>query len=240
MKKVFYTCLTIFLITGISLFYLIDKNYVKFKSSFEEKSMSSSISINSDDERVTLEKEYNTENEKLDIKLGVGDVVIESYDGKFISIKSIVPKKSLKDYKVSNENKKILINGSIAEKVVVKVPKDIILEGNFNVGVGNISAENLKNVIIELSTGDFQAKNIDSFERINVNLGNIKISDSKNISTIKMGAGDIDLNIVEQTNNFVIENKMGDIDLSITNKFDGNVDSNVSLGDIRPTNLKIN
>ena len=154
-------------------------------------------------------------------------------------IKSIVPKKSLKDYKVSNENKKILINGSVAEKVIVKVPKDIILDGNFNLGVGNISAENLKNVIIELSTGDFQAKNIDSFERINLNLGNIDISDSKDISIIKIGAGDIDLNITEQTKSFDIENGMGDIDLSISNKFEGNIESHVSLGDIRQTNLKL-
>ena len=65
MKRVFYTCLTIFLITGISLFYLIDKNYVKLKSSFNENNVSSSISIKADDERVTLEKDYNIENEKL-------------------------------------------------------------------------------------------------------------------------------------------------------------------------------
>lgn len=238
MKRVFYVCLITFLITGISLFYLVDKNYLILKSKFNEQSMNGSISINSNDERVILEKDYKTDNESLDIKLDIGNVVIESYEGNSIKIRSIIPKKSIKDYKISEENTKLSIKGSIVEEVVIKIPKNKVLEGNLNIGVGNIRAENLKNVIIGLSTGDFEGKNIDGFEKVNVNLGSIKISNSKNISVVKIGTGDITLDIVEQSKNFLIENGMGDVDLNINNKFDGKLETHVGLGDIRETNLK--
>ena len=55
------------------------------------------------------------------------------------------------------------------------------------------------------------------FEKVNLNLGSIKISNSKNISIIKLGTGDITLDIVEQNRDFLIENGMGDVDLNINN-----------------------
>ena len=240
MKKVFYICLAVFFTTGISLFYLIDKNYLTLKSKFNEQNINGSISINSDDEKVVLEKNYKLDNEKLNINLDIGNVTIEKYDGSVIKIKSTIPQKSMRDYKINEENRELSIDGSIAEEIVIKIPRDKMLEGNINVGVGNIRAENLKNAIIGLSTGDFEAKNIDGFQKVNLNLGSIKISNSKNISIIKLGTGDITLDIIEQNRDFLIENGMGDVDLNINNMFDGKIETHVGLGDIRETNMKAN
>ena len=126
------------------------------------------------------------------------------------------------------------------------VTHDQVLEASLGyfinplMGVGNIRAENLKNAIIGLSTGDFEAKNIDGFQKVNLNLGSIKISNSKNISIIKLGTGDITLDIIEQNRDFLIENGMGDVDLNINNMFDGKIETHVGLGDIRETNMKAN
>ena len=86
MKKVFYISLIVFFLSGVALFYLIDRNSDTIKSKVKDKfgnvSEHGGIIINSaNDELESIEKDFSKDNKELSINIGVGELKIESYEG---------------------------------------------------------------------------------------------------------------------------------------------------------------
>lgn len=242
MKKVFFIALTTFFISGIILFYLVDKNSdiikEKVKDKFGNIQEHTEIIIgNKNEELENIEKEFNQNYRKIEANVNVGELRIVSYEGTSIKIKSLIPKKSLNDFFVEEKEERIIIKANIAHEIIVQVPKDMILEGQIKMGVGDFYGENLKNLYIELNTGNIKGKNLNGVKKIKLDLGDFDISSSKNIEIIEMKTGSGKLEIVEQNNDFSISNNLGDLEIKITNKFDGEINSKVKLGNTKINNL---
>lgn len=244
MKKLFYICLVTFFVTGASLFYLIDKNYDTIKMKFNEKFYNGNnedgfVVLENNEEIQTIEKEYNSNFKKILIDVNVGEIKIESYDGLKIKVKCKIPKKSFGNYKVNENGENLEIYASVADEMLIQVPKNIFLSGDIKLGIGDLTVENLKDLKIQLGTGNLSGKNLENIEKISLNLGDLNLKNIKNIDKITLGTGQGDIELVEQNRDFSIENHLGDLSLKITNNFQGNIDSKVNLGDSNSRNLNL-
>lgn len=242
MRKTFYICLAIFFVSGVSLFYILDKNYATIKPKIigkfsEIQSGNDIITFDNNEEKETIEKEYNLNFEKLNINLNIGDISIESYDGNNIKIKSTIPKKSIKDYLVTEKENTLDIHANVAQSINIKVPRKKIMEAYIINEIGDISAENMKNISIELNTGDLRLENIDGINLIKMQLGDLHLNNVKNINSVKIGSGDFRAKVIEQNRDFSIESGLGDVNLEITNSFDGQIETHIGLGDLLENNF---
>lgn len=241
MKKIFYICLITFFVSGVGLFYLVDKNFeaikTKVNNRFQNSVENGDIVIGDSSELQTIEKEFSGNYKKLDITLNVGDLKVVAYDGKTIKVKGLIPQKSIKSYEVIEADGVLQIKATVAHEILVQIPKEILLEGKIKQGVGDCSIENLKNADIVLNTGDFKGKNLVDVDNVKVDLGDLELTGVKNINKIRLGTGSGKVEVLEQNRDFSIENNLGDMELSITNKFEGTIDNSVKLGDLNAQNL---
>ena len=242
MKKVFYISLIVFFLSGVVLFYLVDKNSDtikgKMKDKFGNSSENGGILINSArDEIENIEKEFSKDNKEISINIGVGELKIESYDGDNIKVKSQIPKKALNTYSVENIDSTLIIKASVAHEVLVLVPRGAQLGGKVKLGIGDFYGENLNNIEIEVNTGNLVGKNLSDVKKIELHLGDLELISSKNIERIQVKTGSANIELLEQDRDFTITNNLGDLELTITNKFDGEIGSRVKLGDINLNNL---
>lgn len=242
MKKIFYICLVTFFVTGVSLFYVIDKNYDTIKTKVTKKvsnrNDSEGIIIMGGNEKIeTIEKEYGISFKTIKIDINVGELKIEGYNGTNIRIKSLVPKKSLKDYKVNEKSETLEINAGVVHDILIQIPQNLMVNGEIKLGVGDINVENLKNLKIELATGNIEGENVENLLNLKLDLGDLNLKNIKNIHKIEIGTGQGDIEIIEQNNDFLIENHLGDLNVNITNKFQGTVSAKVNLGDSSIENL---
>ncbi len=242
MKKVFYISLIIFFLSGAALFYLVDRNSDTIKSKVKDKfgkiSEHGGIIINSaNDELESIEKEFSKDNKELSINIGVGELKIEGYEGNTIKVKSLIPKNSLNTYSTEETNNTLIIKASVVHEVTILVPRDLILGGKVKLGIGDFYGENLKNIEIEVNTGNLVGKNLSDVKKIKLDLGDLELISSKNIERVELKTGSGKIELLEQDRDFMIINNLGDLDLTITNKFDGEIDSRVKLGDIKLNNL---
>lgn len=242
MKKVFYISLIVFFLSGVALFYLIDRNSDTIKSKVKDKfgnvSEHGGIIINSaNDELESIEKDFSKDNKELSINIGVGELKIESYEGETIKVKSLIPKKAINAYSTQEINNTLIIKGNVAHEVLVLIPRGYELGGEIKLGIGDFYGENLKNIKIEVNTGNLVGKNLSDVKKLKLDLGDLELISSKNIERIELKTGSAKIEILEQDRDFVITNNLGDLNLTITNKFDGQIDSRVKLGDINLNNL---
>lgn len=242
MKKVFYISLIVFFLSGIALFYLIDKNSDSIKEKVKDKFGNVSnhggiIIASADNELEIFEKEFSKENKDLSINISVGELKIESYEGDTIKVKSQIPKKAINNYSAEELDNTLIIKANVAHEVLVLVPRDLQLGGNIKLGIGDFYGENLKNIEIEVNTGNLVGKNLSEVRKIELHLGDLELLSSKNIEKIELKTGSGKIELLEQDRDFTITNNLGDLDLYITNKFDGEVNSKVKLGDIELNNL---
>lgn len=242
MKKIFYILLVTFFVSGVGLFYLIDKNYETISKKYHDKFQNSvetgEIVIgNGQSDLETIEKEFTENLKKIDVNIGVGDMEIRSYEGKTIKIKGEISKKSLNKFETKVDGETLTIKGTVVHKLLVEIPKSMILDGKIYLGVGDCKIENLKNGDIVINTGNFEGKNLTDVENIKVDLGDLELIGAKNIKKVKLGTGSGKIELLEQKRDFSIENNLGDMELKITNKFEGSLDNNVKLGDLSVQNL---
>lgn len=237
MKRLFIVCSLIFLISGVALIFVISKNYPMMKEKFSE----GSVYVNSHRQVIVIERKFSAQNNNINIDINVGDVVVEAYDGKDITVKTLMNQENTSGkIDVEENNGTILVRGKGVEELTVLVPREKYIDAKIKIITGNLRAENIKNAIIEIDRGDFFGRSIENLNSLSINTGDAKIEDVKEISRIKINTGDLDLFISNQNKDFLIENKTGDINLNINDNYDGILETETKVGEVSKENLDLN
>lgn len=227
MKKLFLIFLTVFLLSTLTLGLYLSKGGFTLDK----------IRENTKGAR-RYDKEFEIDKDQLrdiNIELERGFITIKKGDEFGFYLKS---EKHLDDETFEIKDESLYYKGVNTEvEVVLILPKEKEFNVDLEMNIGEIDASDINRAKVKLTIGDLQMSNIKHIEKLEVGTGDIDLKDIGSIDEISLNVGDLKLELLNQKGDFVVKNNVGDMDIYINNDFEGKINTDLGLGELKLSGL---